>query len=142
MRSILLWRAKLHFLSRIRHRLFLRLFCKLRLSSVLHGSSPPQSRLYPQVCWLLKEETCFSACLYILTQPTIAAPTTTSTLTPSSYKELGCITDAWNRTLSGSSTIDQGMTTLSCAIFCEGFVYFGTEYGTHLPSFQGYLHIF
>jgi hypothetical protein len=63
-----------------------------------------------------------------------ATPTPTATLavkpTVGDYVFVGCQTEATSqRALSEKTYADDSMTLESCAAFCAGFTYFGTEYG-------------
>ncbi|KAK4228208.1 putative fungistatic metabolite [Podospora fimiseda] len=67
------------------------------------------------------------------TRSTSATPTPTGTLgrkaTVGPYEYVGCQTEATvGRALSGSGYASNDMTLESCAAFCSGFTYFGTEY--------------
>ncbi|KXX74595.1 putative fungistatic metabolite [Madurella mycetomatis] len=68
------------------------------------------------------------------TRTTSATPTPTGSLavkpTVGDYVFVGCQTEATaGRALSGNTYADDSMTLESCAAFCNGFTYFGTEYG-------------
>ncbi|AEO62666.1 uncharacterized protein THITE_2107105 [Thermothielavioides terrestris NRRL 8126] len=68
------------------------------------------------------------------TRTTSATPTPTATLavkpTVGDYVFVGCQTEATSqRALSEKTYADDSMTLESCAAFCAGFTYFGTEYG-------------
>jgi len=46
------------------------------------------------------------------------------------YTYVGCYTDSVGaRTLTGNFFGDNAMTVEDCATFCQGYTYFGTEYG-------------
>lgn len=63
---------------------------------------------------------------------TIATPTATLGVVPTvgPYSFVGCWTEGTDvRALSDDSYADDSMTLESCASFCSGYVYFGTEYG-------------
>ncbi|KAK4162775.1 putative fungistatic metabolite [Cladorrhinum sp. PSN259] len=67
------------------------------------------------------------------TRSTSATPTPTGTLgrkaTVGPFEYVGCQTEATvGRALSGNSYASGDMTLESCAAFCSGFTYFGTEY--------------
>ncbi|KAK4670179.1 uncharacterized protein QC763_209370 [Podospora pseudopauciseta] len=67
------------------------------------------------------------------TRSTSATPTPTATLsikpTVGAYVRVGCQTEASaGRALSGNSYASDDMTLESCAAFCSGFTYFGTQY--------------
>ncbi|KAK4467137.1 heme peroxidase [Cladorrhinum samala] len=69
------------------------------------------------------------------TRSTSAAPTQTGTLqhqpTVSPYTIAGCWTEGTgSRALAAKSTASATMTLESCATFCEGFKFFGTEYSS------------
>jgi hypothetical protein len=60
-----------------------------------------------------------------------AAPTGTLAVRPTvgAYTFVGCQTEATaGRALSEKSYADDSMTLDSCASYCSGFTYFGTEY--------------
>lgn len=68
------------------------------------------------------------------TQTVTPTPTPTATLavkpTVAEFTFVGCITEGVGvRALSGDTYSDDDMTLESCASFCSGFNYFGTEYG-------------
>lgn len=68
------------------------------------------------------------------TRTTSATPTPTGSLavkpTVGDYVFVGCQTEATTgRALSGNTYADDAMTLESCAAFCAGSTYFGTEYG-------------
>lgn len=66
--------------------------------------------------------------LYI--NPDIIGGTPEQPLAAGTFSFLGCYTDSVHgRTLSSRSTSADDMTNEVCAAFCEGFEYFGTEYG-------------
>jgi hypothetical protein len=51
-------------------------------------------------------------------------------VTVSNYSWFGCRTEATGvRALSSKTLVDDDMTLEVCATFCEGYTYFGTEYG-------------
>ncbi|KAJ4306407.1 hypothetical protein N0V88_001207 [Collariella sp. IMI 366227] len=68
------------------------------------------------------------------TRTTTSTPAPTGTLavkpTVGAYVFVGCQTEATTgRALSGKGYADDAMTLETCATYCEGFTYFGTEYG-------------
>ena len=68
------------------------------------------------------------------TRTSSATPTPTATLaikpTVGAYTFVGCQTEATvGRALAGKGYADDAMTLESCATYCDGFLYFGTEYG-------------
>ncbi|KAL2257208.1 hypothetical protein VTK26DRAFT_514 [Humicola hyalothermophila] len=68
------------------------------------------------------------------TRTTTSTPAPTATLgvkpTVGDYVFVGCQTEATDsRALTGDTYADDSMTLESCADFCSGFIYFGTEYG-------------
>lgn len=68
------------------------------------------------------------------TRTTSSTPAPTATLgvkpTVGDYVFVGCQTEATaSRALTGNTYADDSMTLESCATFCSGFTYFGTEYG-------------
>ena len=68
------------------------------------------------------------------TRVSSATPTPTATLavkpTVGAYTFVGCQTEATaGRALSGKGYADDAMTLETCATYCSGFTYFGTEYG-------------
>ena len=75
------------------------------------------------------------------TQTTTPTPTPTATLavkpTVAEFTFVGCITEAIGvRALSSDTYSDDDMTLESCAAFCTGYNYFGTEYGRECKSSQ------
>lgn len=73
------------------------------------------------------------------TRSTSAAPTQTGTLgrkaTVGPYQYVGCQTEGTtSRALSGKTYASSDMTLESCAAFCSGFTYFGTEYSSECKS--------
>lgn len=53
------------------------------------------------------------------------------------YDYAGCFTEAtFGRALTGKTTYDDLMTNEKCALECEGFTWFGTEYGQEVCAIQ------
>lgn len=72
-------------------------------------------------------------------QTVTPTPTPTATLavkpTVAEFSFVGCVTEGDGvRALSADSYADDDMTLESCAAFCSGFNYFGTEYGRECKS--------
>jgi hypothetical protein len=66
------------------------------------------------------------------TSTSTATPTATLAVKPTvgAYTFVGCQTEATGiRALSEKGYADDSMTLESCAAYCSGFTYFGTEYG-------------
>jgi len=60
-----------------------------------------------------------------------SAPSSSQTPAISGWTYYGCVLDQGSpRSLPDDSTAGNGMTLESCASFCSGFDYFGTEYGS------------
>jgi len=60
--------------------------------------------------------------------PQAATPQIVQTVGP--YKFLSCYTEGTNvRALGSASTAGSTMTVQSCEAFCNGYTYFGVEYG-------------
>lgn len=100
-------------------------------SHVAQGSEPADLSDCEMTC--AGDETSFCGGndrLELYLNPDIPGGAPEQPLAAGDYSFLGCRRDIPGRALKGKATAMEAMTNEKCAEFCEGFEYFGTEYGS------------
>ncbi|KAF2119334.1 hypothetical protein BDV96DRAFT_343140 [Lophiotrema nucula] len=104
--------------------------------AVIPTDSSPTSTLTPTLAHSSTTSSDIPTTLVSSSSITAASSSTTSSSTATGpslpgYTYQGCITDTvTSRTLPAKSTQNNANTWTSCASFCDGYMYFGVEYGS------------